>query len=887
MIGRFVTTNMSLTPGTRLGVYEITTKIGEGGMGEVYRARDTRLDRDVALKVLPEAFTEDVERLARFEREAKVLASLNHPNIAAIHGLEQAGGTQALVLELVEGPTVEDRVARGPVPVDEALAVAAQIAEALEAAHERGVIHRDLKPANIKIRDDGTVKVLDFGLAKAGEAVGKSRDGRAETQSETRLGATRLGAVLGTAAYMSPEQASGKSVDRRTDLWAFGAVLFELLTGGPLVSGDSTSQVLAQVLTGTPDWSKLPVDTPDSVRRLLRRCLAKELKLRIGDASTARLELADAAELSHAPTEPPSGATPHAATWRWVLAAALGLGAGLALSGFLSGSVEERRSPPSISIPIAMPEGVQLALAGLTDPVVLSPDGGHMAIVGRDEGGQQLYLQRSDEFLAVPLPGTQGAAFPFFSPDGQWLGFFAGRELRKVAVSGGTSQPIAPAAGLPLGATWGPDDTIVFGFLESGLNRVSANGGVPEPVSVPDQTRGEHTHGMPSFLPDGDAVIFTVFRSGEPSVAVLDLETRQWDVLIEGGSGGRWSPTGHLLYASNGTVLATAFDLAARTQSGRSWPAIEEVYTSQFDVPYFSVSATGRLVYVPRRQNTALLWVEPGGDRTPLFEERNTYEHPRVSGDGRFVAYDIDRQHIWVLDVERQLPVPITTGSRNFLPLWTPDSRHLFFVSTRLGSWDIFRMAADGSGEVESVVVAPYPQVTSSVAPDGTLAYYEINPETGRDIWVVTPDAEPRPLLVTDADEAQPTFSPDGQWLAFSSDRSGRNEIYLVGYPTPGAEYAVSTSGGLEPIWSETGDAIFYRSGNALMRVALTLTNPPQAGAPELVFEGVYDSTAGGDLHYSAAPDRSRFLMVTNDSARRVRTVFNWFTDLNAAAAGQ
>ena len=536
---------------------------------------------------------------------------------------------------------------------------------------------------------------------------------------------------------------------------------------------------------------------------------------------------------------------------------------------------------------IALPPGVQLALAGLTDPVVLSPDGGHIALVGRGEGGRQLYLQRRDEFLATPLPDTRDASFPFFSPDGQWVGFFAGGELRKVAVSGGTSQPIAPAAGLPLGAAWGPDDTIVFGFLESGLSRVSANGGVPETVSVPDQTRGEHTHGMPGFLPDGEAVIFTVFRSGEPSVAILDLETRQWNVLVEGGSGGRWSPTGHLLYARNGTVLATAFDLATRAQSGQSWPTVEGVYMSQFDVPYFSVSATGRLVFVPQRQNTALLWVEPGGDSTPLMLERNTYEHPRVSRDGRFVAYDIDRQHIWVRDVQRQLSTPITIGGRNFLPLWANDSRHLFFVSTRLGSWDIFRVAADGSSEVEPVVVAPYPQVTSSVAPDGTLAYYEIHPETRRDIWVAPPDGERRPVLVTGADEAQPTFSPDGKWLAFSSDRSGQNEIYLMGYPTPGAEYPVSTSGGLEPIWSETGDAIFYRSGNRLMRVALTLTDPPQAGVPELVFEGVYDSTAGGDLHYAAAPDRSRFLMVTNESARRLRTVINWFTDINAAAVGQ
>ena len=850
-------------------------------MGEVWQARDTTLDRDVALKVLPEAFTSDPDRLARFEREAKVLASLNHPNIGSIYGLEEAEGIKALVLELVEGPTLADRIKQGPIPIDEALPIAKQIAEALEAAHEQGVIHRDLKPANIKVKDDGTVKVLDFGLAKA---LDPNPEGDPSESPTLTAAATQMGVIMGTAAYMSPEQASGQTVNRRSDLWAYGAVVFEMLTGRRAFDGESVSQVLAEVLKGDPDWTRLPLDTADSVRRLLRRCLTKDRTARIGDASTARLEIDEAL----APPLPgdagvrTADARPVAAR-PWV-AAAVAVSVGAVLLVGWSALREDTPARVFAYYPMSLPADQQLVLAGFNNPVVLSPDGSQLAFVGRGEGGSQLYLKPRDEFGATAIPATEGATFPFFSPDGRWLGFFASHQLRKVPVSGGAPITICAATGILHGATWGPDNTIVFSFLESGLRIVSADGGVPETLTEPDVGSGQVTHGLPRFLPDGSGVLFTVHMAPEPSVALLSLETREWEVLLEGGAGARWSPTGHLLFGHNGTVLAVPFDIQRRAITGSSVPVIQGVYTSMFSLPYFTVSAAGTLVYVPSRRDETMVWVDPSsGIESNVTDRPDTYEHPRVSPDGRRVAYDIgpgDRREVWIFDRTRGFSTRLTFEGGNFLPLWTPDGEQLVFGSTRTGSWDIFSRSADGSGEAVPLMLAPYPQVVSSFAPDGTLGYYQIHPETGRDIWVLPPGEEAVPLLVTESHEAQPSFSPDGRWIAYSSDLSGRSEIYLRPYPGPGAPEQISTDGGMEPIWSQTGDAVLYRTAEVLWSVAVATTPDVVLGVPEIVFEGAYDLTAGGDLHYSATPDRGRFLMVTENSATQLRVILNWFDDI-------
>ena len=703
-------------------------------MGEVYRARDTTLDRDVALKVLPEAFTSDPDRLARFEREAKVLASLNHPNIAAIHGFEESGDIRALVLELVEGPTLADHIARGPIPIDEALPIARQIAEALEAAHQVGVIHRDLKPANIKVREDGAVKVLDFGLAKVLDPAGGDPS---QTATLTAV-ATQLGAIIGTPAYMSPEQASGKTVDRRSDLWAYGAVVFEMLTGQRAFNGDSVSLLLAEVLKTEPDWTQVPPDTPESVRRLLRRCLTKDRTARIGDASTARLEIDDA--LAPAPTGDAGVRTADArpvAPRPWVAATVVVSVAAVLFVGWRALREDAPARVPTF-FEMSLPSDQQLVLSSINNPVALSPDGSHLAFVGRGEGGPQLYLKRRDEFVATAITGTAGATFPFFSPDGRRLGFFAGGQLRQVQVSGGVPLTICDAAGLPYGATWGPDDTIVFSFMESGLRTVSAGGGDPRILTEPNVGNGEVTHGLPRFLPDGSGVLFTVHWAPEPSVALLSLETRQWETLFEGGAGARWSTTGHLLFGYNGTLLRVPFDLSQGEIIGERETVVQGVYTSPFSVPYFAVSAGGSLVYVPSRQDETLVWVDQSsGMASQVTDLQNTYEHPRVSPDERLIAYDIgpgDRRNVWIFDRLRGFPTRLTDEGSNFLPLWTPDNERVVFVSTRTGSWDIFSKSANGSSEAEVLLQLPYPQIPSSFAPDGTLGYYEIHPDTGRDI---------------------------------------------------------------------------------------------------------------------------------------------------------
>ncbi len=873
---------MALEVGSRLAHYDVTALIGEGGMGQVYRARDTKLDRDVALKVLPQAFTDDPDRLARFEREAKVLASLNHPNIGHIYGLEEAEGTKALVLELIEGPTLADRIARGPIPIDEALPIAKQIAEALEAAHEAGVIHRDLKPANIKVREDGTVKVLDFGLAKALDP----SPGADPSQSPTlTVAATQMGVIMGTAAYMSPEQITGKPVRRASDLWSFGVVLFETLSGEAPFVGGTAPEILTEVLKSDPDWALLPRDTPDSLHRLLRRCLAKDARARIADAGVARLEIEEASER---PRVTAGHSTVRATTerpWQFVT----GLVVGTLALAVLGWNVLEDASPTAAPtyFEMLLPPDQQLVLAGLNDAVVLSDDGRYLAFVGRGDRGRQLYMKSLDEFVATAIPGTEGASFPFFSPNGQWLGFFAGGEIRKVPVSGGATLKVCDGTGLANGATWGPDNMIVFSSLESGLSIVSADSGVPELLTQPDPRNGEVTHGSPRYLPDGSGVLFTVHRAPEPSVALLSLETREWVTLFEGGAGARWSPTGHLLLGRNGTILAVPFDLTRGVIDGSPVPVLEGVYTSQFSVPYFSVSANGSLLYVPSRRNETMVWADAAGSVSPLSVDPDTYEHPRVSPDGRHVAFDIgpgDRRDIWVFDTVRGVSTPLTVDGGNFLPLWTPDGQRIVFASTRTGSWDLYWMAADGTGQTEPLLQLPYPQVPSSFAPDGTLAYYEINPDTGRDIWVLPPNGKPSPFVVTQDHEAQPTFSPDGHWVAYSSNRSGRAEVYIRPYPGPGADSLVSTDGGSEPLWSQSGDAVYFRNGESVWRVAVSMDPDLVLGTPELVLEGAYDFTAGGDLHYSATPDRQQFLMVTANSVTRMRMILNWFADFDGVA---
>ena len=613
---------MALTVGDRLGPYSVTAQIGAGGMGEVWRARDTKLDRDVALKVLPDAFTSDPDRLARFEREAKVLASLNHPNIGHIYGLEEAEGTKALVLELVEGPTLADRIAEGPIPIDEALPIAKQIAEALEAAHEQGIIHRDLKPANVKVKADGTVKVLDFGLAKAFQPEASGASASESPTISLTAAATQMGMVIGTAAYMSPEQAKGKPVDKRADVWALGAVLFEMLTGQKAFAGDDVSDTLATVLKFDPDWEALPADTPAAVERLLRRSLVKDTRLRLRDAGNAIIELHEsetAPRLNAAPSPP----APRLQVWQRPVA---GLGI-VALTALITGIAVwslTRPVPEPATVtrfPLILPVG---DIINSGDGMTLSPDGTTLVYAASRDGVQQLFARSRDQVMPRPLPGTEDAVYPFLSPNGEWVGFFAGSALKKVALAGGPPVTLCEV-GVRRGATWGPGDTIVFSSSDApGLMQVSVAGGEPRALTTPADD--EEQHYWPSFVPGKNAVVYTAEPQGAPSdkrAQVVSLETGESSTLVQ-GSGATATRSGHLVFAREASLWALPFNANELTITGEPAPLVEGVQVNPGgNWAHYATADDGTLVYLPtvgaiQAAELQLVWVDRQGQEEPI-----------------------------------------------------------------------------------------------------------------------------------------------------------------------------------------------------------------------------------------------------------------------------
>ena len=726
---------MPLTPGTTLGPYTVAAKIGEGGMGEVWQARDTKLDRDVALKVLPEAFTSDPDRLARFEREAKVLASLNHPNIGSIYGLEEAEGIRALVLELVEGPTLADRIKQGPIPIDEALPIAKQIAEALEAAHEQGVIHRDLKPANIKVKADGTVKVLDFGLAKAFQPDASDPNMSMSPTISLTAAATQMGMVIGTAAYMSPEQARGQAVDRRADVWAFAAVLFEMLSGRRVFDGRDVSETLAAVIKSEAPWEALPSDTPATVNTVLRRCLEKEPKHRIRDIGDVQLAMEGAFETTVGTQSEPEVA-PQLQLWQRPIPLAL---AGLALLGLGGLAVWSlaRPAPQAVTrFEVPLRAGETFTGRG-RHAVAASPDGREIVYATTDG----LSLRSLDQVAPVLVAGTDGSARePFFSADGQWIGFYAGGQLRKVATSGGAPVTLGEANN-PWGVSWGTDDMILYGQGSDGIWRVPGTSGTPEVVITMED--GEFAHG-PQVLPGDEWVLFTLRPAGvglwdAAQIVMQSLVTGERVVLIEGGRDARYVETGHLVYALNGVVFAVAFDRDARQVLGGPVPLVEGVRdTNVTGAVQFSVARNGSLVYVPGLAGggtvVSLVWVGRDGDEERIPAPPRAYDRPRVSPDGTRVAVDIadgDNTDVWIWDLARETLTQLTfdEGVDDF-PLWTPDSARVVFRSSREGG-GLFWKAADGTGQVERLKdggARPY-----AWAADGRLIF-----EQAADIGVLT-----------------------------------------------------------------------------------------------------------------------------------------------------
>ena len=861
-----------LVAGLRLGPYEIVAPLGAGAMGEVYRGRDTKLNRSVALKVLPERFAIDPDRTARFTREAQLLAALNHPNIAAIYGFEEASGAQALVLELVEGPTLADRVARGPLPVPEALTIARQIADALNAAHEKGIVHRDLKPANIKVARDGVVKVLDFGLAKVWEGASQS-----DLATSPMLTATAQGMVLGTPAYMSPEQARAQPLDQRTDIWAFGCVLYEMLTGRAPFAGDTISDTLAAIIDREPDWLALPASVPAAVRTLIRRCLEKDGRTRIADISVAQFVLGDLAEATPVTATGSSAAiTPRAPLWRRTAMLSGAWLVGAAMTGTAVWFAMRPIAPPRVSrLVITPPSTAALSPGTVGHDLAFTPDGTRVVYVGANNTA--LFVRALDRLDATPLTGLGAPYGVFVSPDGQWIGFFDGvTALKKVAITGGPAVTLGRPDGTAIGASWGTDGSIIYATINrtTGLQRIAVSGGEPTVLTRPNRAAGEDDHLWPEILPGGQAVLFTITATtGGPDqaqIAVLDLRTGKHTVLIRGGNDARYVSSGHLVYAAAGKLTAVAFDLARLAVVGAPVTIQPEVLTDG----EVAVASDGTLAYFSRgvsANRRSLVWVDRQGRETPIPDAppRN-YAFPRLSPDGTRLALYIPDQEIdiWLWDLVRaRLTRATFDPAVDVFPVWRHD-RQIIFSSSRAGAVNLFAQAADGSGDVARLTTSPNIQHANSVTSDGTrLVFTETAPTTSQDLMQLRLDGTSTvtPLVQTLSNERNGEVSPDGRWLAYEADDSGRFNVYVRPYPdVSGGYWQVSMDGGTRPLWARNSQELFYLGPTgALMRVGVAPGQTWAATAPAKLFEGRYGASANqSGRTFDIAPDGKRFLMI-------------------------
>ncbi len=842
-------------------------------MGEVYRAHDSVLDRDVALKLVHPDFCQHPESRSRLRREARVLASVNHPNVATLHELAEFGDTCGLVMELVSGETLAATLQHRRLPLPEAVRLAVQIAAGLEAAHERGITHRDLKPANIKITTDGVVKVLDFGLAKT------AASGVEAATASTLM--TEQGMVLGTAPYMSPEQARGLPVDRQTDVWAFGCVLFEMLSGRVAFGGATRSDVIAAILEREPDWSQLPPDTPGAVQRLLRRCLEKAQRQRFRDIGDVKLGLEDAA--SQAPSAGQSPAKTTRPGRAWLRAAAL------VTMGAISGALAVaalKRAPaamPSneVRFAIALPEDQRLAQTELLGLAIAGA--GRSVVYVADSGStSQLMVRALDSGATRALQGTFGAVSPFFSPDGEWVGFFADGKLKKIPIGGGAATAICDAAD-GLGGSWGATGTIVFAAATGGaLQRVSAGGGAPSRVTELDLARGEFSHRWPELLPDGDTVLFTVGTVGEWGEAEIfaqSLTSGARTAILKGGTNPRYLSSGHLAYAHDGAIWAVPFEARHLRLSGTPVRVLEDVVMSADGAAQFAVSRDGASVYHPRVSwSGRRLVVVDGSSHTPLAAPPHAYVTPRVSPDGRRVLLGVadNAEHIWSYDLSAGTLTQLTYEAANRAPIWSPDGERITFGSNRGGALNLFAAPASASGPAERLTASEALQLPGSWSPDGaTLAFMEQHPATGRDIWLLSRNGERTAWANSEADESAPRFSPDGRLIAYVSNESGQAEVY-VRSTSAASTRRVSTEGGSEPVWRRSGSVLYYRSYGRLLMAALPGGVPQasrvvdQGPAEPGTFDAAGYDTMVGD----------RFLMITRAtpgaSGSELRIVLNW-----------
>jgi serine/threonine protein kinase/Tol biopolymer transport system component len=872
---------MTLAAGVRCGPYEITAKIGAGGMGEVYRARDTKLDRDVALKILPDAFAADPQRLARFEREAKTLAALNHPHIAHIHGLEESGGVRALVLEFVDGSTLADRIAEGSIPIDEALILARQIADALEAAHEQGIVHRDLKPANIKVRTDGTVKVLDFGLAKALDPTSAGTLDPAAFPTITSPAAmTGVGVILGTAAYMSPEQARGQAINTRTDIWAFGCVLFEMITGRMVFSGATISDTMAAVLERSPDWTALPPATPPHLRHVLARCLEKDPKLRWRDIGDVRIDLDDAAETWRPQTDSASPKISRAGERAaWALLVALTATAAAVVTPVL----RKAPAPAEIRFNLLYPRGVTPDFAQLA----ISPDG--QQIVVAPSGVQQtpLWLRPLASTSGRLLTGTEGAGFPFWSPDGQSIGFFADQKLKRLDVN---SLAILTLADAPYarGGAWQSDGTILFAPNPVGpLFRVSATGG--QPTRATQLSAGQTDHRAPFILPDGTHFLY--YARGAPDVRgvhVSRLDGSETKRLLDADGAAVYTPSGHLLFARQGELLAQSFDATRLALDGEPFRVADSLSVNPgISLASLSASASGPIAYGSDGiRRTQFAWFDRSGRRleTVGTPDQRTNANPSLSPDGSRIAFSRvvgGNWDIWLSDMQGAVSQLTSTVALDFNPVWSADGRQIFYQSSNSSIHS--RSVTDGTPEQavlkENTMIYP-----SAVSPDGSVLLYTRATGPSTDLWYVSlgADRTPHPFVQTAFYERDGQFSRDGKWVAYQSNDAGHYEIYLQPFPGPGGRIQVSAGGGQQVRWAKSGSELFYVAADQRLtsvRVTSGANGKLVLGSPVPLFRTEFDSGFLTRQQYVVSPDGERFLFNTATDATdppSITLILNW-----------
>ena len=877
-------------------------------MGEVYRATDTKLKRQVAIKILPPALVADHDRLARFQREAEVLASLNHPNIAAIYGLEESEGMTALVMELVEGDDLSQRIAKGAIPIDEALPIAKQIAEALEAAHGQGIVHRDLKPANIKVRPDGTVKVLDFGLAKAMESTGAMSVSASQAPTITTPAMTQAGMILGTAGALRPEQARGKAVDKRADIWAFGAVLFEMLTGKRAFPGEDLTDTLAAVVKLDPRWDAIGAGVPARVRQVLRVCVQKDPKQRAQAIGDVRLALEGAFDVPAPAPQPSAEALGTKLHWRspTVGAAALALILVTAVATWVLKPPAAERPAPLRRFTISTGQA-PLSIGTRNRDMAITPDGSRLVYFAGLGTDRQLYIRALDALEGTPIRQAGRFFEPFVSPDGRWVGFNdeADLMLRKMPIAGGPPVTITAVGREMLGATWGPDDTIVFATTEpgTGLQRVPAGGGTPTVLTTPDKARGEIQHAWPEFLPGGRAVLYTI-QSGERGedfqIAVFDIQSGDTKILVPSGSSPRFSPSGHLVYGAENTIRAVPFDPVRLEVLGDPIPLAEGVLMKRNSgAADFSVAADGTLVYIAGAAGglqRRLVWAERGGARRPINAPPRAYTTMRISPDGTRVALAARDQQddIWIWDFARETLTRLTTDpSNDFAPIWTRDGRRIVFSSTRVSPSPLFVQAADGTGGTERLTESAEAHAPNTFSPDGGRLIFraDTGTATGQDLRMLVLDGERRitPLIQTPFDERNAVISPDGKWIAFQSNESGTDEVYVRPFPdVESGRWQVSTPGGFHPAWAPNGRELFYVAADGrLMAVDVRSQGGFAAGGPRMLVDGgFYFYLVAQGRSYDISPDGTRFLLIqapntgTQADTAGLTVVLNWAEEL-------